>query len=181
MRKINITRIFVNELETQDEKNNSGAAKPRISTIQKTKLDTKQKHSYTPDAVVVPCSLTCNPTRTLPNQVSYLKGSSMESFTLGPTLKIDFSCSAATTHLQWLQRGRIITNNFHKILSELWRNSIPNSCSSQCPGASINRPRVQMGDCSNMYGRRPDGEPESSGRTTVRPEFLRFSLKIFPV
>jgi hypothetical protein len=47
------------------------------------------------DVVVVPCSLTCNPTRTLPNQVSYLKGSSMESFTLGPTLKIDFRCSAA--------------------------------------------------------------------------------------
>jgi hypothetical protein len=38
-----------------------------------------------------------------------------------------------------------------------------------------------MGDCSNMYGRRPDGEPEPSGWTTVRPEFLRFSLKIFPV
>jgi hypothetical protein len=54
--------------------------------------------------VVVPCSLTCNRSRTLPNQVSYLKGSSMESFTLGPTPKIDFSCSATTTHLQWLQR-----------------------------------------------------------------------------
>jgi hypothetical protein len=114
MRKINNTRIFVNKLETQDEKNNSGAAKSRISTIQKTKLNTKQKHSHTPDAVVVPCSLTCNPTGTLPNQVSYLKGSSMESFTLGPTPKIDFSCSAATAHLQWLQRGRIITNNLHK-------------------------------------------------------------------
>jgi hypothetical protein len=42
MRKINDTRIFVNEVETQDEKNHSGAAKPRISTIHKTKLDTKQ-------------------------------------------------------------------------------------------------------------------------------------------
>jgi len=41
MRKINNTRIFVNEVETQDEKNHSGAAKPRISTIQKTRLDTK--------------------------------------------------------------------------------------------------------------------------------------------
>jgi hypothetical protein len=41
MRKINYTRIFVNEVETQDEKNHSGAAKPRISTIQKTRLDTK--------------------------------------------------------------------------------------------------------------------------------------------
>jgi len=44
--------------------------------------------------MVVPCSLTCNPTRTLPNQVSNLKGSSMESFILGSSPKIDFSCSA---------------------------------------------------------------------------------------
>jgi len=41
--------------------------------------------------VVVPCSLTCNPTRTLPNQVSYLEGSSIEFLTLEPTSKIDFS------------------------------------------------------------------------------------------
>jgi hypothetical protein len=34
MRKINDTRIFVNEVETQDEKNYFGVAKPRISTIQ---------------------------------------------------------------------------------------------------------------------------------------------------
>jgi hypothetical protein len=54
------------------------------------------------DAVVIPCSLTCNPIRTLPNQVSYLKGSSIEFLTLEPTSKIDFSFSAA--HLKWLQR-----------------------------------------------------------------------------
>jgi hypothetical protein len=41
IRKINNTRIFVNEMETQDEKNYSGTEKPRISTIQKTRLDTK--------------------------------------------------------------------------------------------------------------------------------------------
>jgi len=39
-----------------------------------------------------------------PNQVSYLKGSSMESFTLGPTPKIDFrSAQQQHTH-QWFQR-----------------------------------------------------------------------------
>jgi hypothetical protein len=38
-----------------------------------------------------------------------------------------------------------------------------------------------MGDCSNMYGRRPDDEPELSERTTMQQEFWRFSLKIFPV
>jgi len=30
-----------NNAETQDEKNHFGAAKPKISTIQKTRLDTK--------------------------------------------------------------------------------------------------------------------------------------------
>jgi hypothetical protein len=38
-----------------------------------------------------------------------------------------------------------------------------------------------MTDCSDMYGRRPDGEPGSSGRTTVRQDFPRISLKIFHV
>jgi transposase len=32
-----------------------------------------------------------------PNQVIYLKGSSMESFTLGPTPKIDFSFNSNNT------------------------------------------------------------------------------------
>jgi hypothetical protein len=50
-----------------------------------------------PYAVVVPWTLTCNPTRTLPNQVIYLKGPSMKSFTLGPTPKIDFKFSTTTT------------------------------------------------------------------------------------
>jgi hypothetical protein len=38
-----------------------------------------------------------------------------------------------------------------------------------------------MGDCSNMYESRPDGEPEPSERITVQPEFLRFLLKVFLV
>jgi hypothetical protein len=36
-----------------------------------------------------------------------------------------------------------------------------------------------MGDCYKIYGRHPDGGHGPSGRTTVRPEFLRFSLKSF--
>jgi hypothetical protein len=39
MRKINNTKNFVNEVETQDEKNHFGAAKPRIFINQKTRLD----------------------------------------------------------------------------------------------------------------------------------------------
>jgi hypothetical protein len=34
-------RYFVDEVETQYEKNHSEVAKPRISTIQKTRLDTR--------------------------------------------------------------------------------------------------------------------------------------------
>jgi hypothetical protein len=38
-----------------------------------------------------------------------------------------------------------------------------------------------MEDYCNMYGRRPNGEPELSGRTTVRQDFPKILLKIFPV
>jgi len=44
-----------------------------------------------PYAVVIPLTLTCNPTRTLSNQIFHLKGFLMDSFTLGPTPKIDFT------------------------------------------------------------------------------------------
>jgi hypothetical protein len=38
-----------------------------------------------------------------------------------------------------------------------------------------------MGDCSNMYGRRLDGELGPSGRTIVRQDIPKISLKIFPI
>jgi hypothetical protein len=38
-----------------------------------------------------------------------------------------------------------------------------------------------MGDCCNMYGRRPDGEPGLSEQTTVQQDFPKISLKFFPV
>jgi hypothetical protein len=38
-----------------------------------------------------------------PNQVTYLKGSSMDSFTLGLLPKIDFNTSTATAHRQQLE------------------------------------------------------------------------------
>jgi hypothetical protein len=64
--------------------------------------------------VVVPCSLTYNPTRTPSNQVSYLKGSLMESFTLGPTPKIDFKLSAATSHTSTASERSTQLNNLTK-------------------------------------------------------------------
>jgi hypothetical protein len=111
----------------------------------------------------------CNPTRTLPNQVSYLKGFSMKSFTLGPTPKIDFKCSAVTKHLQWLQRK-------NHVFGQLW-NSIPNSCSSQWLGASIYRLGAQMSVRQNIAGHRLEGGHGPFGRTTVRQDFLKILLR----
>jgi hypothetical protein len=57
----------------------------------------KNKASYKtlvltyPYAVVILLTLTRNPTRTLPNQIFHLKGFLMDSFTSGPTPKIDFT------------------------------------------------------------------------------------------
>jgi hypothetical protein len=51
----------------------------------------------------------------------------------------------------------------------------PNSCSSQCPGASIYRLGAQMRVKQNIPGRRPDGGHGPSGRTTVRQDFLKIS------
>jgi hypothetical protein len=47
--------------------------------------------------------------RTPTNQVTYLKGSSMESFTLGLLPKIDFNTSISTTLWQWLESKLIST------------------------------------------------------------------------
>jgi hypothetical protein len=41
MQKLNNTRFLFTKWKTQYEKNHAGAAKPMISTIQKTRLDTK--------------------------------------------------------------------------------------------------------------------------------------------
>jgi hypothetical protein len=57
----------------------------------------------------------------------------------------------------------------------------PNSCSSQCPGASIYRLGAQMSIRQNIPGHRPDGGHGPSGRTTVRQDFSKFHGEIFPV
>jgi hypothetical protein len=78
------------EILCTSEKNHSESAKPRKFTIQKKKLVTKQTYSHTPDAVIVPLNLTHIYTSTPLNQTSYLKGSSMDSFSLEFIFKIDF-------------------------------------------------------------------------------------------
>jgi hypothetical protein len=85
------TQIFVDEVETQLRENPLRGSQTQEFHYSEDEARYKIVTLTCTDAVVVPCSLTCNPTRMLPNQVSYLKGSSMESFILGPTPKIDFS------------------------------------------------------------------------------------------
>jgi len=51
----------------------------------------------------------------------------------------------------------------------------PNSCNSQCPGASIYRLGAQMSVKKNIPGPRPDGGHGPFGRTTVRQDFLKIS------
>jgi hypothetical protein len=52
-------KYLVNEVETQLREKHSGAAKPRIFTIQKTRLVTKHSYSHIRYAVVILCTLTC--------------------------------------------------------------------------------------------------------------------------
>jgi hypothetical protein len=89
----------------------------------------------------------------------------MDSFTLGLTPKIDFSCSAAIAHLQWLERGQISSNNLAKYSLSSSGIQYRNSCSSQCPGASIYRLRFKWatavkyaGAVRTVHMGRPDGQ-----------------------
>jgi hypothetical protein len=64
------------------------------------------------------------------------------------------------------------------VSEHLW-NSIPNSCSSQCPWTSIYRLRDRMDDCNVICGCHPDGGQGPSGRTTVRRISKIFAEKSF--
>jgi hypothetical protein len=50
----------------------------------------------------------------------------------------------------------------------------PNSCSSKCPRTPIYRLGFRMSVRQILPGSRPDGGSWTSGRTTVRQDFLRF-------
>jgi len=74
-------KIFVDEVETLWREKPLRGSQTEELHYPKTK----------PIVVVIPLTITRSPSWTLPNQVSYLKGSLMDSFTLGPTPKIDFT------------------------------------------------------------------------------------------
>jgi hypothetical protein len=93
--------------------------------------------THIPDAAIVSSTLTCNPTQTPPNQVTYLKESSMESFILGPTPKIDFSSHSNSTR-KLLESEQIITIT-SKINSLSTMEFTTEFLQTTCLGASIYR------------------------------------------
>jgi len=71
-------------------KTTPGQSNPEIP-LSKDKASYKALVLTKPIVVVIPLTVTQSQSWTLPNQVSYLKGSLMDSFTLGSTPKIDFT------------------------------------------------------------------------------------------
>jgi len=71
-----------------------------------------------PDAAIIPCTLTYAYIRTLPNQVTYLKGSSMDSFSLEFLPKLDFA-RTRTTHRAALRELANLHNLYLNTLIKL--------------------------------------------------------------
>jgi hypothetical protein len=142
----------------------------------------EDKASYKPVAltysyaVVVLWTLTCNPTRTLPNQVTYLKGSSIELFTLRPTPKTSIQHSNITQR-QRLERDQLSTTTLkYNSLSSTEFNTEFLQFSSL--GTSIYRLQVQMSVWLEIHRRRPDGRHKASRQTTMQSAF-QISQKFF--
>jgi hypothetical protein len=73
-RKIKGTEIFVDEMETQLREKPLRGSQTQEFHYSEDKARYKIVTLTCTDAVVVPCSLSCNPTRTLPNQVHLPEG-----------------------------------------------------------------------------------------------------------
>jgi hypothetical protein len=73
-RKVNDTDIFVDEVETQLIETPLWGSQTQEFHYSKDKARYKAVTLTYTDTVVVPCSITCNPTRTLPNQVHLPEG-----------------------------------------------------------------------------------------------------------
>jgi hypothetical protein len=109
---------FVNEVETQlREKPLRGSQTLEFHYLKDKAINKAVTLTY-PDAAIVPCTLTHNLTWTLPNQVSYLKGSSMDSFSLGLLPKLDFT-RTRTTHRATLRELANLNNFYLHTLSKL--------------------------------------------------------------
>jgi len=97
-------RYFVNEVETQLREKPLRGSQTQDIHYSWDKASYKAVALTYPYAVVVPWTLTHNPMRMPPNQVTYLKGSSMESFT-SPSDRLH--TNTTTTLRQRLESKRI--------------------------------------------------------------------------
>jgi hypothetical protein len=90
MRNLNKTRYLLRSGNYVKRKITSGQPNPG-TPLSKNKASYKTLVLTYPYAVVIPLILTWSLSWMLPNQISHLKGFFMDSFTLGPTPKIDFT------------------------------------------------------------------------------------------
>jgi hypothetical protein len=90
MRNIKKTRYLLRSENSVKRKTTPGQTNPG-TPLSKNKASYKTLVLKYPYAVVIPLTLTRSLSLTLPNQISHLKGFLMDSFTLGPTPKIDFT------------------------------------------------------------------------------------------
>jgi hypothetical protein len=113
----------------------------------------------------------CNPTRTPPNQIFHLKGFLMDSFTLGPTPKIDFTWTLKHTLATALELADLQCLLKHP-LKALW-NSPPNSVQNTDLKPPIYRLQETLKTAENrtLSIDRPD-------ESLPRPDgFLRYPLE----
>jgi hypothetical protein len=73
-RKVNDTEIFVDEVKTQLREKPLRGSQTQDIHYSEDKARYKAVTLTNTDAVVVPCSITCNPTRTFHNQVHLPEG-----------------------------------------------------------------------------------------------------------
>jgi hypothetical protein len=89
-------KYFVDEVETQLREKSLRGSQTQGIHYSEDKASYKAVALTYPRCNVVPWTLTHNPIWMPPNQVTYLKGSSMVSFSLGLLLKIDFTVDQIT-------------------------------------------------------------------------------------
>jgi hypothetical protein len=111
-------KYFVKEVETQLREKSLRGSQTQEFHYSEDKASNKVVTLTYPDATIVPCTRTRNPTWTLPNQVSYLKGSSIDFFNLGMLSKLDFT-RTRTTHRASLSELANIQNFYLHTNSKL--------------------------------------------------------------
>jgi len=119
--------------------------------------------------------MTCNPTRTLPNQIFHLKRFLMDSFTLGPTPKIDFIRTLEHTG-NGLRASRSSILPKHP-LKALW-NSPPNSVQNTDLEPPIYRLQEtsKTAEIQTLFVERSDGNlPRPDGFLWYPSETVQFN------